>query len=102
MLQAQITRIAAQQADHDSAPVTTVEAVRKAARIWRAAVNRHNQLVANVLKLRDSLRAAEAKEDEAALAVAKAKSVKKKAATVLAQAEGITSQAATTAGDKEE
>eukprot|EP00959_Pyramimonas_sp_CCMP1952_P433130 9069817-Pyramimonas_sp.AAC.1 len=63
--------------------------MKQADGVWRAAVNRHNQLVANVLKLRESLSAAEAKEAEAALAVAKAEAIKKKAATALAQAEGI-------------
>eukprot|EP00959_Pyramimonas_sp_CCMP1952_P241657 5050964-Pyramimonas_sp.AAC.1 len=62
--------------------------MKKADGAWRAASNRHTQLVANVLKLRENLRTAEAKEAEASLELARAEAIKKKAAAALAQAEG--------------
>eukprot|EP00959_Pyramimonas_sp_CCMP1952_P400161 8384270-Pyramimonas_sp.AAC.1 len=63
--------------------------MRKADGTWRSAVNHHNQVVANVVRLRQALSTAEAKEAEAALEVAKTEAAKRKAAHALAHAEGV-------------
>ena len=49
VLQAQINRIAAEQEDKDTAATTTAETMKISDGVWRAAVNRHSQLVNNVI-----------------------------------------------------
>ncbi|CAK0820865.1 unnamed protein product, partial [Prorocentrum cordatum] len=65
------------------------QALRKAGGAWTSAEHHCGQCVDNVLRLRRSLRAAEARESRAAEALAAAAAAKKAAAHAAAQAEGV-------------
>ena len=68
---------------------TEVNAVKQADSAWRAASNKHEQLVSQVLRLRKQLQTAEGKERLAALELAKTEANKKAATVALAKAQGI-------------
>ena len=89
VLQAQLARLDATSEQTEGNQASVVESMRQADGAWRAAVNRHTQVVNNVIKLRASLATSEAKESEAALEVARTEAIKKKAAEALAKAEGV-------------
>ena len=86
VLDAQRIRLQGQAPVHDG---SEVDSVKRADGAWKQASHKHQQLVTQVLRLRRQLQGAEAKEQAAALDLAKAEVDKKNATIALAQAEGI-------------
>eukprot|EP00959_Pyramimonas_sp_CCMP1952_P116578 2436437-Pyramimonas_sp.AAC.1 len=76
-------------------PITAEDAVKRADSALRDAQAKHDQAIAQVMKLRENLQRAESKEADAALVPAKAEAAKKLAITTLAKESGLlTSDAA--------
>eukprot|EP00959_Pyramimonas_sp_CCMP1952_P200925 4202369-Pyramimonas_sp.AAC.1 len=72
-----------------SQTASDVDQVKRADGALKGAVNRHGQLVEQVIRLRRQLATAEKKVQEAALEVAKCESTKRAATAALAKAEGF-------------
>eukprot|EP00959_Pyramimonas_sp_CCMP1952_P129837 2715394-Pyramimonas_sp.AAC.1 len=91
ILKQQSERLAEQDATK-SGSSSEVDAVKKADGAWKAANNRHEQMISQVVRLRKQLAAAECKEREAALELARAAAAKTAATEALAQAVGVKPQ----------
>ena len=70
-------------------PITADEALKRATSSWKDCSAKHEQAVQQVVKCRENLRKAEEKEQEWALALAKAEYAKKNAIAILAKESGL-------------
>ncbi|CAK0791456.1 unnamed protein product [Prorocentrum cordatum] len=77
------------------------EQIKHASGAWKDATVRHDQAVQGVLKARENLEKAEAKERETSLILARAEEAKRAAAATLAKQMGLTQPAATPAAPEQ-